>query len=147
MPCQAHLGEVAKVQSELESLGVGIVGVSMSPAHGLGLYLTGKSWNFPILADPERKAYAAFGLGRTTWGRILRLSVIAKYMKQIWNGGKVRRVLDGEDALQLGGDFLVGTDRRILWAHRGEDPTDRPTVQEILRIVRQIVDKPAPPTY
>ena len=41
---------------------------------------------------------------------------------------------EGEDALQLGGDFLVDRDGGILWAYRSVDPTDRPTVEQLLAL-------------
>jgi hypothetical protein len=123
---------VANRIDDFRRLGVEIVAVSMSRPEALATYLKEKSLPFPIVADPERTAYAAFGLGRTSWSRILRAGVIWRYMKLIFRGGKVRRVAEGEDALQTGGDFLIDGERRLIWGHTSADPTDRPTVEEIL---------------
>jgi len=38
----------------------------------------------------------------------------------------------GEDLLQLGGDFVLDAQRRLLFAYRSADPSDRPTVRQLL---------------
>jgi hypothetical protein len=123
---------VAKRIDDFRRLGVDVVAVSMSRPDVLAAYLKEKSLPFPVVADPERTAYAAFGLGRTSWSRILRPGVIWRYLKLIFRGGKVRRVAEGEDALQTGGDFLVDGERRLNWRYTSADPTDRPRVEELL---------------
>lgn len=108
----------------------------MSRPDVLAAYLARQPWPFPVFGDPDRKAYAAVGLGRTTWSRILRPSVIGKYLRLIFGGWRIRRIADGEDALQLGGDFLVARDGHIVWAYRSADPADRPPVAEMLKAAR-----------
>lgn len=93
---------------------------------------------FPIVADPERIAYAAFDLQRTTWLRLMKPRVIWGYLKFIVAGAMPHWIPKGEDALQLGGDFLVAPDRRRLWVHRGVDPLDRPTVDELLEVCTKL---------
>lgn len=128
-----------------QELGVAGLAVSMSRPDGLNRYLAAsRAWPFPIVADPERTAYAALGVGRTSWGRLLRPGIIGRYLKLIVRGARVRRIPEGEDALQQGGDFLVSPDRRVLWAHTGPDPTDRPSVDELLREARRAVDSARP---
>jgi AhpC/TSA antioxidant enzyme len=124
--------------------GVDVIAISMSPPKGVAAYLAEHPSVVPILSDPDRRLYTALGLGRTTWARLLRPAVVWKYLKMILRGGKVRRVPEGEDALQLGGDFLLDRDRRILWAHRGADPTDRPAVTEILQAIGHSIEHPCP---
>src|SRR4051794_28990667 len=106
----------------------------MSRPDGLGRYLAECSLPFPLLADPERTAYAAVGLERTTVLRLLRPGIGWRYMKGVLAGGKIRRPPEGEDALQTGGDFLVDGARRLRWAHTTPDPTGRPPVDELLRV-------------
>ena len=48
----------------------------------------------------------------------------------------VRVPAAGEDVLQLGGDFVHGRDRRVVFAHPSRAATDRPTVDQILDAVR-----------
>ena len=135
---------MAERSDEFRALGVGVLAVSMSRPEGVARYLAERSLPFPLLADPERKGYAALGLGRTTWGRILRPGVMWRYSKHIVRGAKIRRIPEGEDALQTGGDFLVARDRRLLWAYTSPDPTDRPTVEQLLSVARERLLEPGP---
>jgi hypothetical protein len=42
----------------------------------------------------------------------------------------------GEDVLQLGGDFILDREGRLAYAYRSADPTDRPAVEVLLRAVQ-----------
>ena len=127
--------------AEFEALGIGVVGVAMSQPVALRSYLASRPLPFPLFADPQRTAYAAFALGRTSWLRFARPGVIWRYLRLIFRGWWVRGVAKDEDPLQTGGDFLFDRERRLIWEHRTDDPTDRPNVDELLRVIReQIVD-------
>jgi AhpC/TSA antioxidant enzyme len=127
---------VADRADEFRALGSEVAAASMSRPEALARYFAQHPMPFPVLADPDRAAYAAFGLGRTSWARLLRPAIVWKYSRMVLRGARVRRVPEGEDALQLGGDFLIRGDRTLRWAHRGADPTDRPTVDELLQAIR-----------
>jgi hypothetical protein len=139
---------VANRVDEFRACGINVIAISMSQPETLARYLATRAMPIPTFADPDRRVYADLGLRRTTWSKLLRPSIIWKYLKMIVRGGKLRPVPKGEDALQLGGDFLIASDGRILWEYRSADPTDRPTVDELLRVVRErVIDNRAAPTY
>ena len=121
---------------EFRELGVDVAAVSMSKPSSLALYLASNSLPLPIFADPERKAYSAFALGRSTWGQIIRPGVMWRFMKHVVRGAKIRLVPEGEDALQTGGDFLINPNLQLLWAFRSNDPTRRPSVDELVHAAR-----------
>jgi hypothetical protein len=123
---------VAARYAEFQALGVGVVAVSMGRPEAVARYLAERPLPFPVLADPEKRAYAAFGLGRTTWGRMIRPGTAWRFVKAVLRGGRIRGVADGEDPLQTGGDFLIGPDRRLAWCHTSPDPTARPTADRLL---------------
>lgn len=125
--------------AEFREFGVEVVAISMSKPNLLAIYLAEHPTAVRLFADPERKAYAAFGLGRTTIGRLIHPGVMWRYLKHVVRGAKIRRVPEGEDALQTGGDFLVDSHRRLLWAYRSDDPTDRPSVDQLLHAVHERV--------
>ena len=135
---------MAERDAEFRELGVGVVAVSMSRPEGVARYRAVQPLPFPLLADPDRRAYAAFGLGRTTWARMARPGVLWRYSKFVLKGAKVRRVPEGEDPLQTGGDFLIGPDRRLLWGYTSPDPTDRPTVDQVLTEARKLFGAAGP---
>jgi hypothetical protein len=68
--------------------------------------------------------------------------VLARYLHQLLRGWGPRRPGPGEDVLQLGGDFLLGSDGRVVFAYRGADRSDRPSVDELLRRLRALAARP-----
>lgn len=107
----------------------------------LAAYLQMKPCSVPVVCDPERLAYQAMGLGKISFWRLFRPGVLFKFMVQILQGHKIRRIREGEDAMQAGGDYLLRPDRTLVWGYQGLDPTDRPKTRKLLQIVRtRLVD-------
>lgn len=90
---------------------------------------------YPVLSDEERAAYRAYGLGRGPWWRVWGPSTVLAYVRLARKGARVRRPT--EDTLQLGGDFVVGRDGRIVYAHPSRSPADRPPVDDLVAAVRR----------
>ena len=91
-------------------------------------------WIFPIFADPERTAYRAFGLERLSWHRVFSLATLNLYLK-LFRKGLVRQDYGANDIYQAGGDFLIDKNGSILFAHRSEEPADRPSVSTLLKAI------------
>lgn len=91
--------------------------------HGAGL---------PVVIDADRSAYRAFGLGRGSIGRVWGLRAAATYARLLRRGGLGRLARPTEDTLQLGGDFIVDPDGRLVYGYWGAGPDDRPEVEELL---------------
>lgn len=88
---------------------------------------------FPVLVDLDRHAYAAWGCTRAPWWVIwLDPRVWRAYAKLLLSGEKIRGA--GRDTGQMGGDFVVGPDHRLVYA-RPQRVDDRPPVGKLLRIV------------
>jgi len=99
----------------------------------------------PLLTvcDPDRTAYRYFGLDRGHWSMFFRWRVLARYLRLIFTGSLPHRGESNEDMLQLGGDFLLSSDRRLLYAHRSNDPADRPAAEALVDEIRRLSKKPA----
>lgn len=86
---------------------------------------------FPVLVDRDREHYAAWGLQRAAWWRIwLDPNVHRTYARLLRSGERLG--VGGVDLLQLGGDFVVGPDQRIVYS-RPQQRDDRPAVGELLK--------------
>ena len=90
---------------------------------------------FHLLLDPERKVYQAYSLERSLL-RSWNLPTIWTYVKLLASGRQWRGIQG--DSAQLGGDFIINSQRIIRLAYRSHDPTDRPPVKELLNILQQI---------
>ena len=126
-------------KAEFDRRGVAIVVVSFAEPGTLSSYIEDHHWPFTILADPERKAYAAFALTRLSWWQVFSPAMFKLYFKLVGKGFP-RRDYGKEDVYQAGGDFVLDREGNILFAHRSKDPGDRPQVGNLL----MAIDRSAP---
>jgi peroxiredoxin len=124
---------------EIRQLGGEVLVISFSSPEAASAYLARRAWPFPMVFDPARTAYRAFKLGRTTLRDILRPSALVRYLKALARGWLPRKPNPGDDVLQLGGDFILDRERRLIYAHPSADPSDRPAAEELVRLVRTTV--------
>lgn len=125
--------------------GCEIVVVTPSRAEDLREVLADDPQPYLMVGDPEREAYRAFGLNRGKFSMFFTPKVLGHYFSKMWAGWKIKKPRKGEDLLQLGGDFVLDSSRRLIFAYRSSDPADRPSVQQLLATVAQ--PSPAlPPT-
>src|SRR5262249_31581021 len=141
IPCRAHLGEVREHYEEIRRLGGDVLVVSFAPPAQLTAYLVAGAFPFPIVTDPTRHAYQAFGLERTSWSAMLAVRSVLRYLRLILQGWLPRRPREGEDVMQLGGDFVLDATGRVVHAHRSAEPTDRPPVRDLIDALRQAATK------
>ena len=118
-------------RDDLAAAGCSVLVVSQAKPEVLSLYLARQGWHVPIVSDPERAGYAAFGLERTGWLTFFRPKVLGGYFRGMLRGSGVKKPYEGEDVLQLGGDFVLDKFRRVIFAYPSADPTDRPGIATI----------------
>jgi peroxiredoxin len=121
---------------EIRAPGGEVVVVSPGRPEALAAYLDTHRWPFPVVVDPSRESYRRFGLGRTSWRTFFRPSVLGRYVRLMLRGWLPHRAYDREDLLQLGGDFVLDAQRRLVFAYPSLGPTDRPTAQALVDAVR-----------
>lgn len=130
-----------KFKSEFERRGVSVVVVSFAEPSKLVHYQEIHQWPFPILADPDRQAYRAFDLKRLSWFSVFSPATLLLYVKLLRKGMK-QDAYGGDDIYQSGGDFLLDRQGNILFAHRSQDPADRPVAGKLLDAIDSIVGRP-----
>lgn len=94
-----------------------------------------------MLADPERRAYQAFDLKRLSWFRVFSPAALKLYWKLL-RGGMKPEHYEGDDIYQSGGDFLIDRKGNILFAHRSQDPADRPSAIALLQAIDSVLGNP-----
>jgi peroxiredoxin len=135
---------VRQQHAEFERRGVAVAVVSFDEPAKLVYYQDHHQWPFIMLADPERKAYDAFALKRLSWFQVFSPAALKLYWKLLRSGMKQERY-EGDDIYQSGGDFLLDRSGTILFAHRSQDPADRPTVGRLLMAIDQITGEHSQP--
>ena len=125
------------VYDPIRALGGEVLAVSFSPPARVAAYLARHPLPFPVVSDPDRWAYRAFALGRTSWLSFFRPAVLGRYLRLMFGGWMPWQAEQGTDLLQLGGDFVLDAGRHIILAHRSAEPTDRPAARQLLEAVRR----------
>jgi peroxiredoxin len=135
---------VRKQHAEFDRRGVKVAVVSFAEPGRLVRYQEHHLWPFTMLADPERRAYKAFALKRLSWFQVFSPAALRLYWKLL-RGGMKPEHYDGDDIYQSGGDFLIDRNGNILFAHRSQDPADRPAVAQMLQALDRIRREPSKP--
>jgi hypothetical protein len=115
--------------------GAAVVLVTFTRSRNLPGYRRRLGLRYPAVADEERVAYHAYGLGRGSWWRVYGPATWLAYARLLRRGEHLAR--PSEDTLQLGGDFVVAADGRLAYAFRSRRPDDRPPVDELVDAVRR----------
>ena len=91
---------------------------------------------FPVLMDPTRDTYRAYGLERGSVLRVWGWRAAKRYAEILIHRRRGLK-LSGpiEDTLQLGGDFIVDKYGKLAYGFWGEGPDDRPAVDELSSIL------------
>ena len=121
-----------RAYSQFEECHTDIVAVSFAEPSRLGPYRVELGLRHPLLCDPSRGAYRAFGLVRGSRLRVYGPRVLARYLWLLVRGRRLVRPQRDDDLYQLGGDALIGADGRLLALFESRDPADRPSVDELL---------------
>ncbi len=120
---------------QIKTLKTEIVVVSFETGHWLQLWQAEMEVPFPLLLDPDRQAYRAYGLERSvlrSWGP----KNLWYYARARLKGRQIQTI--GADTAQLGGDFIVDAAGIVRLAYRSQDPTDRPPVAKLLAALKQL---------
>ncbi|MCH8800096.1 MAG: redoxin domain-containing protein [Chloroflexi bacterium] len=115
---------------EIQDRGADVVAISFEPRDRLFQLTRQLQLPFPILSDPERDVYSAYSLAQGSWLKIFSPKTVWTYVKHFARGRRYQHA--ASDWKQLGGDFVIGEDGTVLYEHRGQTPSDRPTVASLI---------------
>jgi len=126
------VAQLRQQQDELSRLNTQVLVISFGADYWARAWREETQSPFPLLLDPQRSIYRAYGLERSLL-RSWNLRTMWLYVRLLLAGRKWRGIQD--DSAQLGGDFIVDADGIVRLAYRSHDPTDRPAVEALLEVV------------
>lgn len=129
------MAQLRQHASDFRRLGAEVVVVSFEPLEQLQRYALDERLPFPVLTDPERTAYRAFGLAEAPLRRLFDPATVWTYVLELLRGRwpRVRRA----EFKQLGGDVVIAADGKVALLHASAHPADRPAVARLLDVVRR----------
>jgi len=129
------LDRVIQLKPELERAGFSLAAITQGNPDEARLFCQSRIPGLHCLADPGRRAYYAYRLGRidvlrtlfSTPGRNARAEARA-------HGHRQEKTPQGQSTLQTAGVFVVGTDGRIKFAHYYEFAGDHPDFEKVIHL-------------
>jgi peroxiredoxin len=140
VPCREHLAQLRGQQRVLDELGATVLVVSFEPPEQAAHLARSMGLPYSILSDPKRQAYRAFGLGQGERERLWSWETAGAYLRGLRHGYLPRR--PAGDVAQLGADFVLDREGRVVFAYRGRSPADRPAVATVIDAVRRTSETP-----
>ncbi|NOT04804.1 MAG: AhpC/TSA family protein [Anaerolineales bacterium] len=143
--CKEMLDQLIDSHQALTERGLRLAIISHASAESAKEFCDQRAPSAICLADPDRAAYHAYGLYRgTTWQTLLSPHIWISNRKMARTKGyKPELPHTGQDASQMSGTFIIGTDGRIRLPYYYEDIADHPPVDLILHgIMGADWDKP-----
>jgi hypothetical protein len=98
----------------------------------------------PLLGDPDRLLYAAFGFGRASLARVWLDPRSVTHHLRLLARGRRPAPLPRQDTLQLGGDVVVDPGGRVGWVYASRGPEDRPAVAAIIEAMLRSASRAQP---
>jgi peroxiredoxin len=133
--CNLHLRSIARRHEDLVAAGIGEVAVFHSNAETM-LEFQGQL-PFAVIADPGRKLYDEFGVGRMSPLAALDPRAWRAAARALTRAPSLRGATGrGEEHLGLPADFLISPDGRVLAAKYGKYTDDHWSVDELLDLAR-----------
>lgn len=132
--CKDMLDRLVEAAPELEERHLGMAIVTQATPEAAREFCARRAPGVLCLADADRSAYRAYGLGRgglretflslRVWMSNRRLAKTKGYRTEL--------PPVGQDAYQMGGTFIIGTDGRIRLPYYYEDIADHPPTDLLL---------------
>lgn len=128
--------QLQEQRERVESIGLQVAVVTFESEAIAKLYVeeTGLAW--PLLLDPERELYRAYGMTEGGWWKIFGPASWWTYIKLLFRGRSLRRPTD--NVRQLGGDVLIDPQGNVQIHHVGATPADRPEVETLLSHIEKV---------
>lgn len=132
--CKEMVDTLVNASTEIKSNGLELAFVTQGSPQETKTFCEARAPGQLCLADPEREAYRAYSLERANvWQTFLSWPVWQsnKRLKQE-RGWNTELPPPGQDAMQLAGTFVIGTDGRIRLPYYYDNIADHPPVDLLL---------------
>ena len=120
-------------EDELDRLNIRVVVVTFENDFLARSYVEDTALTWPILIDGTREVYKGYGMLSASFWDIWGIKTWQVYFKELLKGNKPKK--SAGDIYQRGGDVLIDPNGVVRLHHIGEGPADRPSVEQILKVI------------
>jgi len=131
--CKEMLDELVAGNKRIAKAGLGIVVIMQGTPKASAAFARKFAPGLLCLADPDRKAYQAYGLER---GNLFQTFLNPKVWSAISHSRKKGYVVepppDGQDAMQMSGTFIINTSGNVILPYYYDNIADHPSLDLLL---------------
>ena len=131
--CKEMLDELVNGREQIEMAGLGIAVIMQGTPETSAVYARQYAPGLFCLADPERKAYQAYGLERgSLFQTFLNPKVWSAVSRSRKKGYAIEAPPAGQDAMQMSGTFIISKFGRIELPYYYDHIADHPPLDLLL---------------
>jgi len=134
------VAQLRQEKTSLDQAGINVVLVGMGTPVEAESFRQQYNVPFPIISDPEKLLYRAYGLKRARFIQLFSPSLLGKGL-QAAGEGHMPGIPQG-DPMQMPGTFVIDQEGRFLLRHFARDAADHLPVASIIKAVRPQQDSP-----
>jgi peroxiredoxin len=135
--CKEQVKEYRDHAAEIARAGLQVVIVTPATPEESAAFAERLNLPFPILCDPERAAYRAYGLTEGSAGQLLNPRVVARGIQATLHGS-FPTPPKGGNPRQLPGTAIVDWSGKVQFHHVAEDASDHVTIAQLLAQAQSI---------
>jgi peroxiredoxin len=113
--------------------GLQVIAIGMGSPNRTAQFRQELELPFPMLSDPRRIAYRAYGLLNMSLRREASIASVAHLARNIVRHGAAHE--SEQNSVQLGGVFVVEPDGIVRYTFRSARAFEYPTAEELIRAV------------
>ena len=131
--CKEMLDELVEGKDKIAQAGLALAVITQGTPEVARLFADEFAPGLLLLADPERKAYEAYGLERgNLFQTFLNPKVWTAVSRSRKKGYRVEPAPAGQDAMQMSGTFIITKDGRIALPYYYDHIADHPPLELLL---------------
>ena len=132
--CKEMVDQLVAASPQIKSNHLSLAIITQGTPEEARLFCMQRAPEILCLADPERKAYKAYGLERANlWQTFFSLNVWHSNRRlKRERGWRIELAPKGQDAMQMAGTFVIATDGHIRLPYYYDDIADHPPVDLLL---------------
>ncbi len=132
--CKEMMDQLVQFKPDFAAKGLSLAVVTHGTPAMAKAFCTERAPGVACFADPDRKAYTAFGLGRASLLQSVFSASVMRSNKRLkeQKGFQPEMPPAGQDAFQMSGTFIIGADGRIRLPYYYDDIADHPSVELLL---------------
>ena len=131
--CKEMLDEIVAGQDRIRKAGLAIAIIMQGTPEATALFAKQFAPGLLCLADPERKAYKAYGLVRgNLFQTFLNPKVWSAISKSRKKGYQVEPAPPGQDAMLMSGTFIISKEGRVELPYYYDNIADHPSLDLLL---------------